>query len=645
MEKEELIQKFTFHYDNETTSEDVFYCKCGNKITKNRNEEVSEMKIDVKVGDDISDLTSILDENSMVRFSFRCDVCDTDYSTKQNAHYVQECNKQFYESYKLSEDETYITLSKHRFEGAVIEDVLQINESISYLKLNKDTKKITSNESNSSELDLNLDNVMSVVRNFFLTKEAKFTEGLFDVHLFLNRVVDYVIDSKNMNLVDELMKQMSGRAGLDILTKVVSIFFGIICYSNLSTIALTKGTIFLFDMMNECQLPNPQELSDNKATSPLKIFNYLVNNKNEEIMRELEENNTEKGYTYRNLQGKEFHFNYESSRFDKKSNIISDKSGNISLSEDIAHKSVSPYIFNAIKKFSDYKTLIKYTKFISYTQLIELVQKNDINILLNLLPVIEFRADMDIIKINQVVALSHSYLKRWNKIRANADLEELEFVRERVVAKNINQEQLIEYENIPLDYSHLEHFDLSSYDDSLRMIRNFSWDPQKEFYKIKDIDILEEYHDKISKEFHTVFNDSTAKDFVSFVETFKVLEEENFNNKLRVKLILTPENLLNAAKRLRNCAGSYVNRIADKQYVLCMIEDIDPKRGVHEPFEYMFGLLVNNYGELAFDATKSACNKIGSDRYKVNIMEYLQEKEIPYKELADLRLSTSGREI
>src|ERR1035437_10976903 len=117
MEKEELIQKFTFHYDNETTSEDVFYCKCGNKITKNRNEEVSEMKIDVKVGDDISDLTSILDENSMVRFSFRCDVCDTDYSTKQNAHYVQECNKQFYESYKLSEDETYITLSKHRFEG------------------------------------------------------------------------------------------------------------------------------------------------------------------------------------------------------------------------------------------------------------------------------------------------------------------------------------------------------------------------------------------------------------------------------------------------------------------------------------------------------------------------------------------------
>jgi len=664
IEKDEILKSYTFHYDDAKNDTDIFFCKCGHIINKDRKATATEMKISVREGTDIADFTNLFDENSMARFSLKCDKCGTDYSNRETSGMVQECDKKFFESYCFQENETDVKLIKQRFIAHVSfkqkrsmllvvsgsEPEVNLEESLSWIRFNKDDKKLFFKDFEKEEIEFNLDKIMLIVRTFFLYGDSKITERLFDIHLFVDRMANFVSDSKNINIIDELMSQMVGKHGLDIITKVTSIFFGIICYSNLSTIALTKGTVFLFDMMNDCKLPNPKELSDNNATSPIKIFNYLVNYKNLEISKELDADDAEKvGYVFKAESGREMTFNYDASRFEKKQQTVN-KDGERFLREDITEKSVSPYIFTTIERFSDYKSLIKYTKFISYEELIELVQKNNINLLINLWEAVEFRADMNIIKMNQIISLAISSLERRKKITLKQNFNEfdLEYARPRMLAaeiekSHISKEETTEDVLIPLDYNVLKHFDLTSYDDSLRMIRALDWDPNKEFHKIKKIDELEEYHNKLSDHFNLLSNESKNKDFVHFVLQYKVLEQ--YDNNLKVRLIRTPELLLKASQDMRNCAGSYVNRVSNAQYILCIVEDTDPKREIGEPKEFMLGMRADKYGKLEFDQVKASSNRQGSDRFKKNIMDFLQEKEISYKELADLRLSTSPRDV
>ena len=658
IKKEEITKGYTFHYDDTNNDTDIFFCKCGHIIKKDRKETATEMKISVKEGSDITDFTNLFDEDSMARFSLKCNVCNTDYSNKETSGLVQECGKKFFESYCFQEDDINVKLFKQRFVANLEleknnststfislikskEPCIDIEESISYIRFEKISKKLYFKDFDKEEIEFNLDKVMLIVKTFFLPGESKITERLFDIHLFVDRMANFVSDSNNINIVDELMSQMIGKSGLGIMTKVTSIFLGIICYSNLSTIALTKGTVFLYDMMNDCQLPNPAELTDNKATSPIKIFNYLVNYKNEEITKELDANDSEKvGYVFKAKSGEEVTFKYNFNRFENEQKTV-EKDGERFLREDISKKSVSPYIFNTIERFSDYKTLITYTKFISYSDLIELVQKNNVNLLINLLPAIEFRADMNIMKINQIISLAISSLERRRKIYFGKNVSDLKYAREKLVLEELeNEHSKEELEKIPLDYNYLRQFDLTSYDDSLRMIRALNWDANKEFYKIKKIDELEEYHNKLVEHFNLLSNESKNKDFVSFVMKYKVLEE--YDNKLKVSLVRSPELLLKASQDMRNCAGSYVNRISSGQYLICMLTDTDPDIEYGEPKEFMLGLRADKYGRLEFDQVKASSNRQGSDRFKKNVMEFLQEKEIAYKELADLRLSTSN---
>ena len=257
----DILKKFTFHYDDEKNSSDVFFCRCGNIIEKDRKNEATEMKVLINQGTDISDLTSLFDGESSARFSLECEACDTDYSTIENAQFVQDVNKKFFEAYCFEETDTDVFLYKQRFEAKIdIEENIFVSDTIkkihieehnSYFRYDKTLKSLFFKDYNAEEKDFSLDTVMSITKSFFLPGEAKITDKLFDIHLFINRMANFVSDSKNINIIDELMSQMIGRAGLDIMTKITSIFFGIICYPNLSTLAMTKGTVFLYDMMND----------------------------------------------------------------------------------------------------------------------------------------------------------------------------------------------------------------------------------------------------------------------------------------------------------------------------------------------------------------------------------------------------------
>jgi hypothetical protein len=242
----------------------------------------------------------------------------------------------------------------------------------------------------------------------------------------------------------------------------------------------------------------------------------------------------------------------------------------------------------------------------------------------------------------QFTSIAISFLKRYKKITENPEYGgDFKFLRTKFKNKKFNFEQRTDEEKEKieddgiLDYSLLQYFELGEYDDCLRMIGSLNWDANKEFYKIKDVSELEKYHDQLVEHFNMLSDIQKNKKFAEATSKYKFLEE--YDGDIKIKTILNPEMLLSYAKSMKNCAGSYVNRIASGQYVLFIIDDLDVKRQDNEPAQYMFGLTVNKH-KLEFDQVKASCNIQGPDRFKKQVMKYLEAKDISYKELADLRL-------
>ena len=634
----------------EQKDHDLYFCKCGNKITKDKSEG-EEVSIRILEGGefDIEDV----DELSTRASNIVCDKCGADYSKKTEYSNIVPVGKNFIEKYIYLEDDNRLTLYKYMYRGEwgeYMEDITILN-SVSYIAMDKSTKKIYFKDFyDKTEYDFTLDKVFKTIKRFYNHNNVETSDGLFCIHSFLNRVANFVSDSHNMNIVQELMSQMIGKAGIDILIKVNSIFFSIICYPNISTIALTKGTLFLYDMLDGCNLPNPSVLSDEGATSPLKIFNFLVNIKNEEIKKELDSQDRNKaGYVFTSKSGQEHNITYDGERFDDDSGKVRAGKGEVFVRDDVAHKSVSPYIFKNIKRFSDYEALIRYTKFISYQDLVNLVVKYDADFLLGLLDSVEFRYGLNMDRMNQFINIAMSFLKRYKRISENPDNnEDFKFLRSEFKKPKFNFEQRTEEEKAKikddgiLDFSLLKYFDLGEYDDCLRMIASLKWDVNKEFYRIKDVGELEKYHDQLVEHFNMLSDKQKNKNFMDSTSKYKFLEE--YKGDLRLRVIDNPEMLLSYAKSMKNCAGSYVNRIATGQYVLFIIEDLNTERKDTEPIQYMFGLNVNKH-KLEFDQVKAACNVQGSDRFKKQVMTYLEDKDISYKELSDLKLKEVRSDI
>jgi hypothetical protein len=422
------------------------------------------------------------------------------------------------------------------------------------------------------------------------------------------------------------MSQMIGKPGIDILMKVNTIFFGIIIYSNLSTIALTKGTVFLYDMLSNCKLPNISTLTENNVTSPLKIFNFLVELENKSIQEEID---LEKGenlkfvYTSKNGDGKKMELNFDLERFGfKKESSIDISEGEINVREEVKNKSVSKYIFNKIEKFNDYKSLIKFTKFISYEELINLVIKYDIDYIIKLYNKIEFRSDINSETLKQFIPLTLDYLKN-NSLTINNSKS---FVSQMLGRDELEEKEvLISGEGVKLNYSLLTSYSFTIYDDCSRILEELNWDKNKEFNKIKKQSELIEYHDKLVEHYNMLSDKQKYEKFKKFAEKFSFLEE--YEGDLKIKLLSTPAMVLKAADEMKNCAGSYVTRISQGKYLILMLEDKSDKR-VELDSKFMLGLNLSSTTGLEFEQLKSVCNRKASDRQKTMVMKYLEEKDI-----------------
>ena len=645
MKYKNLKQKFFFHHLKDDS--DIYFCTCGKKITQENNKaNPEEVTMSVNKNEYDIDIMSRFDDVVNVV----CPKCKKDFSKQKNLQFIIESNKYFYSYFSFEKKENLVTLRKVKVKSSCTHKsrYVRFKDVDSYISINKKTKQIfVKPYGKTKEIEFSLDSVVDVLKEFYLEKDKlNMVDNLIDIHKFLSEVASVVVDSKNMDIVEGLMNQMIGKPGVDVLFRINSIFFGIICYSNLSTIALTKGTVFLFDMMNNCSMPNVSTLEDEGVTSPLKIFNFLVSLENEKAQEEIElEKNEESEFVYKTKDNKLHSLKFDLERWgfkddNKSKSAIVKSGGKLNVREDLKVKSVSKFIFNKIDKFNDYKRLIRFTKFLSYEELVTLVMNHDIEFIVNLFDLIEFRDDITKYSLKQIIPLVLDWLENGRtSYTFGSHFEKLDDSN-RGLAHESGEVKL--KEDVKVNYAAVSSFSFYEYDDCVRMINALEWDRNKEFNKIKRVSELKTYHDKLVEHFNLLSDKAKNKRFVEFAKKFKYLEE--YDGDYSLTLLSQPKLVLDAAVDMKNCAGSYVTRISKGQYLLLIAHDKSKEKTGEEKTRFMLGLNVLTTG-LMFEQFKADCNFPASNRQREMIKLYLEDKDISYKDVGDLRITRENPEL
>jgi len=592
---------------------DKYYCACGNLIEKAPD---TEFEIEVSYEEYLK--MDFIDTNKLTRRTKAvCSKCNRDYSKVENYSKIFNIEQKFLEKFQLVENSKYVALYKYRFKATEsIKGKIKIESEYSALsvsKKNKEQKIYFKDFSNTDFEPVDLNEIVDTVKLFFSRiEEVEITEDFIYVHEFIGKLGRYVSDADNINIVNDLLDSIKNTSGIDVIKKIICSFFGVITYPNLSTLATHKGPKFLFDLMDNCPLPTIEFMNKSGATSPLKIFNFLINLKNKELQKNLDQDDVNKlGYKYVNEQGKEFYIKFNIKRLENDSGNVSKVANKVFVRDEIADRVISPFIFNKIQDFSDYENLIKYLRFISYEELIRLCMIYEKDFLFELYKIIEFREDVNYDRIIQFSNLVSDFCKTIDAIKE----------------ETLNIEDISKY-------------DFNIYDDCQRMLIELNWDFNKTFYKIKKHSKLLVFHDDLVKHRSYLSDQEVNQKYIDFSNKFKYLEDYN-KGPIKIKVIDTPEKLVSKATEMKNCAASYVRRVSLGEYVAFNVYDNNYQRKSEEFYEYMMVLELGKYG-LEFVGIKGPCNIYGSDRLKKDVIKFLEDNDIAYKELPSIKLGVNN---
>lgn len=636
---DDIKKRFSFVHSGKNKV-DHYFCSCGGYFFVDAGEEtldvldiddsymVPENKVkEIEKVDEFDEyLTEVFKEiKTASKVDLICPNCNKNYKNPEERKTLIETGLYFISSfcYENKENELILYYDKGGAKignGKVNKNSLELDAKTRYLLFEKNSKKILFKDFEKKEREIDLDKVISTIEIFF-SGDYKTIQNIMELHLYISFLAKHVIDINNINIVEELLSELKGKindAGIKNIKKVISIFFGIIKYSNLSTIALTKGSRFLYDLMLECNIPKPKVLIENQVTSPVKIFNFLIQNYINKLNETINEDN------------RDVHdFVYESKLLIKVKNKEGYKSGKVVKADGkyqvldvIEDGSISKFIYKNIRSFFDYEYLVKYLKFLNKNQLIELLQKYDINLLINMIDMIYFRDNIDMDEIKRLIPILTSYAeaKSWE-----ANLT--------VTLKESEQ---------GIDYSHVKTFDFIIFDDSIMMLDVLKFDRKKEFDKIKTYSHLKEYHDNLVRYFKATRDEDKNKKFRDFVERFKFLESsKDYDGPIELKLISTPGMLIKEGVEMKHSAVSYVSRVLTEHYLIAQIYDRSKGLPEDELVRFTIGFDFDDLSGLEFDQVKGIANAAGTDRFKKSLMEYLTAKDISFRPIRDLKLKNA----
>jgi hypothetical protein len=224
---------------------------------------------------------------------------------------------------------------------------------------------------------------------------------------------------------------------------------------------------------------------------------------------------------------------------------------------------------------------------------------------------------------------------------------DLIYFRDKIDFKELQRvfDIMIDYVNSKKngDYSKLSDFDFIPYDDSIMMMTVLKFDKKRHFEKIKTWAELNEYHDNLVKYFKTVKDEEKNGNIESFVSQFKYLESRNdYNGPLKIILLSTPAMIIREGVELRHSGAAYAKNVASKTYLMGQVFDLDPDKKPDDLERYTIGFKYDKYKGLVFDQVKGFANKLGSDRFKKLMMEWLEIKDVSFQPIKDLKIELVG---
>lgn len=658
-----VLQDLSF-VENNTEQGDAYLCSCGHKFNIENtsvelkkelaevNSEVSQMlQTDSNLMEEFGDLYKNI--NMSMHEKVECPSCKKSFLKEENRRKLITKGFYFVSGFKFEETDLDSKLYYSKIKFDYTSD-FEFIEDYRCVRVDKKDKRLFYTDYDGIENEFDLDEVVSVV-NKILTTETQVVHNAFDLHTFIHSLSNLVIDRGGIDIMTEmidLLKSRSNDIGLDVIKKVVIIFFGIIKYSNLSTIAMTKGPMFLYDMMIECKLPKPDVLIENKLTSPIKIFNFLAQNYVSEIGKDISAEDKEKqefsfkskkliefetildkdGETKKDKQGDEMtnavvkeldeertlNINFTNNR-NYKTGRVKDTGFGFGVMEAIEDGSVSKFIFKNITRFSDYKYIIKYFKLVNKQELIVLLQRYDLEFLSYAIDLLYFRDKVtDFKEFQRVLDIMLNFIEHKGKLPVSTGVKSSES-----------------------KFEVLKDFDFIPYDDSLMMMTVLKFDRRRHFDKIKSWKELNEYHDNLVKYFKTIKSEEQNGAIEKFVTQFSFLEDRsNYNGPLEIKLLSTPAMIIKEGVELRHSGAAYAKNVASGQYLMGQVFDRDDNRQEDELIRYTIGFKHDKYKGLVFDQIKGFANKLGSNRFKKLVMEWLEVKDVSFQPIKDLRIDS-----
>jgi hypothetical protein len=627
---EEIYSEYSFYL--ESMEEDTYFCSCGEKFKSSNEEEVSDLAGVLSEGDEelsgiYKDIKLALDKK------IECPSCNKNYNDPSIKMKLIPIGRYFISGYEFEETKDELIIYYAKSKPILNSEEISLQESIRLIRFNKENKKLTFKDfDDTEEVEFDLDKAIYYVNRFFVLDTNKIL-NIYKLHMYINRLANFVSDTKNSNIVEEFLGFIRSRpndAGVEYLKKLLSIFFGIIKYSNLSTVALTKGSQFLYDLMIECDIPSSKEMEDSGATSPVKIFNFLVtkyiNKLNQEVSIEDKESQdfvfkSKKRIQYENeFNENEENLGYKVEEDDSEASFIirGNKEykggkvvradGKFQVMDAIDDGTISKFIYNHITSFAQYKQIIKYFKFYDKRGVISMLQRHNLDLIVRAIDIIYFRDKMEPGELDRVLHIIES------------------FVEGRFMFK---------------DYNNIKEFSFVEYDDTRMMMEILEFDPQRHFNKIKTYDDLVAYHDKLVNFYNAKTEEERTGNIKNFVEKFRFLEtkgEGDYTGPLEIELHDTPGRIIKEGMDLRHSVGEYAWKVAKGHYLIGSAYDRDPNRPEDEIDRFTIAFKYNSRDGLEFDQVKGFANKLGSNRFKKLVMEYLTAKDVSYRPIQDLKL-------
>lgn len=642
LKDEKIETEYSFIFENKLA--DRYFCNCGEQFLSANEEEIIDLQHVLQGESEKDEFYGSLYKDIKLSMDKKidCPHCSKNYNDQDVKRKLVSIGDYFISGYDFQETPTDLIIYYAKACPGIAERIINkekeykivFDESIKYIRFAKDSKTLYFQDfGNVPEIEFDLDSIIKYIDKFFNSETDKVIK-FYSLHLYINRLANFVSDTKNTNIVSEFLefiRSTPALVGAPYIKKLLTIFFGIIKYSNLSTIALTKGSQFLYDLMLECEIPSSEEMKKSEATSPVEIFNFLVTKYLNKLNEEVNQDNKEAhDFEYKSKQRIEYEKEINKNEDELKYEILDDNSetkfivrenksykggkvvrvdGKFQVLDAVSDGTISKFIYKKISNFSEYKQIIKYFKFYDKKGVINLLQKHDLNLLVNAIDSFYFRNKMESEELNRVLQIIDSYLETRHFFKS---------------------------------YDNIKHFSFVEYDDAKLMMQVMGFDPKKHFNKIKTYEALIEYHDNLVKYYKVKSEIEKSGAIEEFVSKFKYLETKgngDYEGPLEVILFDTAGAIMKEGPEMRHSASEYAANVAQGTYLMGSVFDRDPNRPVKEMERFTIGFKYDpKYKELEFDQVKGFANQHGSNRFKKLVMEFLTDKDVSFRPIRDLKL-------